>query len=309
MDITFLQTSDITYRPLLELSSQTVREYCTRHQCGYESYFGILRGYHPWHATFNRIPLLKRMLDAGYSGWVCYLDADAYIADLDFDLKSYVSDKADIAFVVAPAKPAHWWDVNAGVFLINFAHPVAHEIVHGWFRHFNAISDARLQAAKSWGQVPDDQVMLHQVLKSIPGAEAATSLQHSPNRLLNYRDGIFIRQVLRAYGGFEGRVAHLKAEVQRVLKDTNDHTAVSPEIPAGQTPEAFIRALYRVLLLREPDPTGLAHGLRKMRAGISLEDEMRSCLQSQEFAVKHGQFIKTFVQAKPETRVKTANMP
>ena len=114
MNVLFMQTADVTYRPLLELTSQTVTEYCARHQYLYESHLGIVRGYYPWHATYNRIPLLKRLLNAGYSGWVCYLDADAYIADLDFDLTAYLRDKGDFALIAAPGARAGWWDVNAG---------------------------------------------------------------------------------------------------------------------------------------------------------------------------------------------------
>ena len=45
-------------------------------------FFGIVRGFHSWQATCNRSGLLKRLIDTGYKGWVCYLDADAFVADL-----------------------------------------------------------------------------------------------------------------------------------------------------------------------------------------------------------------------------------
>lgn len=91
MGIVFVQTADpIRYRIFLEITSQTVREYCARHGFGYESFLGIARGYHPWQATYNRIPILRRWADSGFSGWICYLDADAYIADLAFDLRAYL---------------------------------------------------------------------------------------------------------------------------------------------------------------------------------------------------------------------------
>ena len=40
MKVLFLQTAEATYRPLLELTSQTVREYCARWGFDSECYFG-----------------------------------------------------------------------------------------------------------------------------------------------------------------------------------------------------------------------------------------------------------------------------
>ena len=110
----------------------------------------------------NRIPLLKRLMDGGYSAWVCYLDADAYVADLDFDLKRYLEDKGDLALIIAPGAPTSpWWEVNAGVFLINLGHPTGRDIVHEWFRRFAEITDDQLRLARVWSQVADDQTSLH----------------------------------------------------------------------------------------------------------------------------------------------------
>src|SRR5258708_2102608 len=83
MDIVCLQTADPDiYYDLLYQTSKTVRLYCNRHGIRYESYIGIKRGYFAWHATFNRIFLIKELLDSGFRGWICYIDADAYVANL-----------------------------------------------------------------------------------------------------------------------------------------------------------------------------------------------------------------------------------
>jgi len=39
---------------------------------------------------------------ACFSVWVCYMDAGAYIADLNFNLAEYHKDKDDIAIITAP---------------------------------------------------------------------------------------------------------------------------------------------------------------------------------------------------------------
>jgi hypothetical protein len=105
MDLLFLQTADAGYWPLLEEAARSVRAYCTIHGCGFETYFGMIRGYRPWHAVFNKICLLKRLLDSGYSGWVCCLDADAYVIDLGFDLRAWLRGKANAAFIATAAIP------------------------------------------------------------------------------------------------------------------------------------------------------------------------------------------------------------
>jgi hypothetical protein len=240
--------------------------------------------------------MLKSLADEGYQGWVCYLDADAYIADLDFDLREYLSDKDNIALVIAPSNPdTPWWAVNAGVFLINMSHPIGQTVVREWSRRFAEISDEQLRAAKHWSEIKDDQILLQEVLKDLPAAEACTVLQKGALRLLNYGDGQFIRQVLRLVGDFEKRVSYIKKQVEKLLPYHAQCYPVSQQADEDRTSETFVRAVYRVLLLREPDPTGLANGIMHLQAGMKIEAFMCSILASKEFSAKQGQFIGTYV--------------
>ena len=61
--------------------------------------------------------------------------------------------------------------------------------------------------------------------------------------------------------------------------------------------ENLARALYHVLLLREPDPAGLDSALRQLQSGKSIEDLMRWCLGSREFAENREKFLRTYVAA------------
>lgn len=307
MDVLFLQTAEATYAPLLELSAQTVKEYCTRQGFTYQAFFGILRGYHAWHATYNRITLLKQLLDLGRSGWVCYLDADAYVCDLTFDLKTYLRNKEDVALIIAPASDTSlWWQVNAGILLLNLSHPIAQAIVREWSRGFDQITDDKLRAAVAWSEVTDDQQLLHRALRAVPGAEAHTLIEKNQPRLLNYLNGTFIRQILRAQAGLEGRVNFLRSEVLRILGTASqDSTLEAPKSITGQRPEDFVRALYRILLLREPDAAGLEKGVRLVGGGVSFEDLMRSCLHSEEFAAKYPRFIEARVHRAASADVST----
>src|SRR6185369_16303432 len=114
-------------------TSRTARSFCQKNGFIYESYVGIKRGYFGWHAAFNRIPILEGLIESGFKGWFFYLDADAYIADQDFNLKSYLEDKQQYAAVfVASGATDLWFDVNDGVFLLNTSSIIAQDLVRLW---------------------------------------------------------------------------------------------------------------------------------------------------------------------------------
>jgi hypothetical protein len=219
LEILFIQTSDLDkYRELLNLTSQVVQKYCNTHEYLYESYLGVIRGFHPWQATFNRIPILHRLCESDFSGWVCYLDADAFVADLNFDLRSYLSDKDNIALIGAQGASPYWWAVNAGVLFFNFGHPLGRAIVREWHKAFTAITDEELRSA-DWGSFPDDQTLLHHVLRTMPYVENHIIVDRAQPPLINY-EGRFIRQILRTAGSIEQRADRLRAEVGRVLEQS-----------------------------------------------------------------------------------------
>ncbi len=222
-EVLLLQTSDPQkYRPMLEITSRTVVEYCSRNNLNCQIYIGICRGNQPWHATFNRIVLLRRLLNSGFSGWVCYLDADAYITDLDFDIRHYLRDKDEIAMVIAtdnanaPDRP--FWAVNAGTFLINLGNPLGQQIVYQWADRFDDVSDKELLSPGEWTLSFDDQGFLSDILRDLPGGAASVlTLRDYPN-LINYSRGIFISQILRAdHRQLDERERQLRAETDRVL--------------------------------------------------------------------------------------------
>lgn len=71
-----------------------------------------------------------------------------------------------------------------------------------------------------------------------------------------------------------------------------------PDLPPADVDalaQAVVRALYRVLLLRDPDPQGLATRTQQVRDGRSVEQIMRDILRSPEFAEKHERFAETYL--------------
>ena len=218
MSIIFVQTADsFHYAEMVEVTSKSVRAYAESHGHAYEMFLGLKRGKHPWHATFNRVFILDDMLRRGVTGWVCYMDADAWIEDQAFDLTAYLEQHKDRAAIFTTALASdNWWDVNAGVFFLNLSNEIGVRFAREWH-------DRCLEAWPRIADVtnfpvggPDDQSILHEVLAGSAEYEAAMRVE-SPD-LINSAWAQFIRQHLRSNShDMRSRVAHIKEEVSRVL--------------------------------------------------------------------------------------------
>jgi len=287
LKITFLQTADaVTYRPMVELTSATVIEYCSRHDHSYELFLGLKHGYQPWHAALNRIPILKSYIASGYRGWIVYLDADAFVADMDFDLRAYLGDKEQYAIIAARSgkSPPHWWDVNNGVFMINLGHPDVPAFVERVNERLGAISDDDLMNEARWSDVVDDQQLFHDTFKEMTDMEK--SMYSDVDGFLNYK-GSFIPQYVRVEGSVETRVRILQKLVDNVLKPGGDQTP--PEVVERHSSyDNFIRATYRVLLGREPDPGGYESAFEALNSrGATYEALLEAILSSDEYKNKN----------------------
>ena len=216
MDVTVLQTADpFRYARMLAVTAPNVTEYCRRHGLTYQSFVGLKRGAWSWHAIFNRIVLLQELLDAGFTGWALYLDADAYVRDLDFDLPAYLARNANWAAVLATSGMSDArWDVNSGVALINLGHPLGRRLVQAWSARFAALSDERLAQLREGGE-DNDQDYLHAVLRDDPEIVEAVLVESLD--LLNSAHARFVRQRLRAqFDTFEERLSTIRDEVAAV---------------------------------------------------------------------------------------------
>lgn len=219
MKLTFIQSSDpVIYAEMLAHTSRTVRAYCDRHCHHYESFIGLKRGYHPWQAAFNRLFMLDEVIERGDCDWIVYLDADAYIANLDFDLADYLLHFSDKVAAATPSGSSNQaWDVNSGVIAVNVRDPLARTFVRLWKAEFDAISDEVLAAAEDWYVgMHGDQALLHRVLQ-VHHAILARFGRFDPS-LINAPNASFIRQQLRGFGlSFADRVATLADETRAAL--------------------------------------------------------------------------------------------
>lgn len=254
MDIVFLQTADpFRYKRMLDATARTVTEYCRRHGFGYESYVGIKRGYFPWHATFNRMFQFRELLDRGFTGWAIYLDADAYIHDLEFDLVAYLGARPACAGIMTTIQGAPYpWCINAGVLLLNLSEPKGREIAVRWLDRYLQIDEGELRRMEIWDDGNSDQSMLFELLQQDPTLR--TALHYDDGSVVNSHDARFIRQLLRSLSpDLEQRTVTLETHVDAILGRSADLSAT------------MVTALYRAILEREPDEGGLAAYARYVR--------------------------------------------
>lgn len=282
----FMQTADKNYSDLLDITSVPTKHYCKEKGYLYNQVVGICRGYYPWHAAFNRIILLKNALLSGYKGWIVYLDADAFVADLDFDLDLYLQDKRQFSIIAATGGSSGWWCINDGVFLINMDSPISHEIINAWYDRFLLISDDDLKAAKNWDDIENDQDMLQKILESMGFTE---SIFKENGNILNY-DGRFIKQIMRLEGGILDRLAIAKQKIGFLSKDFLIDS--SKEVNEEKYLETFVYAIYKVLLGRVPEPQGLQHAIETIKGGMPIWELIQNCIGSEEFRSNFPDFIK-----------------
>jgi hypothetical protein len=217
-DIALLQTADAEqYLPMLEATTVVNKIYCARHNIGYSQFIGVKRGFHPWQACFNRILLIKEMIDSGFDGWVFYLDADAFVADLSYDVRLLIPKIAKPIIMAPGGLTGEGWDVNSGVMLIDLANEIARDLVLAWHRDFMAISEESLRTHAKWdGSIEGDQERLHRILQQ--KTHFQSSIGMADRYLFNDQKGSFVRQILRSNASsWEERLTRVRKETADIL--------------------------------------------------------------------------------------------
>ena len=283
MELTILQTSDaFKYSRMLRATSRTAIEYARRHGLAYESFVGIKRGFHGAQAAFNRIFLLDELIERGWRGWALYMDADAYVHDLDFDLRGYLADKQDrsaiMATILGETVP---WHINSGVLFFNLGHPSGAALVKEWKRRFMEVPDERLRDVTSVWDHLNDQTMLYQTLDQDESLRAPVLFEDA--MVFNHVHGRFIRQFLNSLdGNIETRTATIEGAVREVLG--------SKDNVCEDTGEWLIAEFYRSILGRDPDPGSRGYVELLTRQGIipAVPEIVRSLLDSEEYRRRIG---------------------
>ena len=283
MELTILQTSDaFRYSRMLRATSRTAIEYARLNNFAYESFVGIKRGFHGAHAAFNRIFMLDDLIERGYCGWALHMDADAYVYDLDFDLRGYLADKADRSAIMAtiPGETVPW-HINSGVLFFNLGHPKGVALVKEWKRRFIEVPDERLRSLTSvWDHI-NDQTMLFRSLDENEALRAPVFFEDA--MLFNHIHGRFIRQFLNSLdGNIETRTATIEAAVREVLEGT-------VQVAEGAE-EWLVAEFYRLILAREPDPGSRGYSELLAHNGIvrAVPEVLSSLLNSEEYRRRIG---------------------
>jgi hypothetical protein len=183
-------------------------------------YIGIKRGHMSWNATYNRIFMLKELLDNNFSGWAFYLDADSYISDMNFDLHAYLSDKHVYGGIFAGHLNNVSYAINAGGFAINFSHPAGRALVMDYYKQLSSIPPSQFDEAIFWEEkIPEDQLMLFVVLRDYHKNNYGDHFLFEKYGSSYVNTGPFIRQALRAdFKSNDERVQFIKRNVQDVME-------------------------------------------------------------------------------------------
>lgn len=281
--LTVFQTADArNYFEMLLSTSRTVREFCRRSGSTYECFIGVKRGFWNWQSTYNRIHIFSEIYDRGWRSWVLYLDADAYIWNLNFNIHSYLEGFQDFGAIMTPSgATSSFWDVNAGVLLINLGNPTGVSIVKRWATAFNNVSDEILRSNETPFTGPEDQVLLHNLLKADESLWPSIHLESAD--LMNSVSAAFIRQNLRSTNtDFTSRQLAVREAVDKVM---------GGEIAqVGKTQnEKIVSAAYQAILGRNADNAGFTTYSKSLEAnGLErgLAQLIRSLLTSQEYRSK-----------------------
>jgi len=249
MDVTVLQTCDKSeYLPMLEATSRTAREFCRRHGLAYRNFVGVKRGLWSWHSTYNRIYMIKELIDEGNTGWILYLDADAYVYDLDFAIAGYLAAHAQQAGIfVRVSGVAPYWDVNAGVFLLNAGHPLTQRLVENWISGHEQSFRRPEFLLDEWPHLDlhiEDQGILNEMLIANPDWQH--SLHYESLALMNSMQASFLRHHLRAATpDLAQRIKAIQQEVDEVMAKGAAGNMVPPQPMRRASVLAQLRGFWR----------------------------------------------------------------
>jgi hypothetical protein len=162
------------------------------------------------------------MVREGFRGWVIYMDADAYIANPDFDLRTFLIERNHYSVIAAPGGPEEWC-VNAGILLLNLSSEFTRALIAKWNKKFHSqVGRERLLTAETPWQtgLKNDQELLHQVLMT---QNLNNHLLTVPLREIGAPASTIMRQLLRQEGGLEARKTRAQKDIDEILKQYQEN--------------------------------------------------------------------------------------
>jgi hypothetical protein len=205
------------YLEMMELSAKASRAYARKWNCDYLQQKGVIIGWKPEHATYNKPAVLRMALSRKCYDTVLLLDADAVIVDHDFDMLELLSEEYMIAARAVDKVDPHTSNINIGVTLWNLRHPNTHEVLEKWHRR------CRRRVYEQQKKISDDQKILHEIFREEYNSEQRAHMIQTINTThIRYRRGTAVRHFIRSdsakwgeSSGFD-RVEEVRAAVQEV---------------------------------------------------------------------------------------------
>lgn len=234
MKAILFQTADRgIHSTMLDITSSNTRAFCDRHGLGHRTFRGLKRGHWDWHSCFNRLYMFDELLKEGYGGWALYLDADAYVVDLDFPIRDYLHSMNDRAGIIvhSGATPAYW-DVNTGVMFLNLKNPIASLMVKDWIMRHEAIFDEAEYRSRERPAYFGDQRIFQHLLRDNPAWFSALHIESQ--NLMNSMHATFIRHHIRKMTlDFDDRLAAISRDVDDVMNRRRSGDAMAQDASRG----------------------------------------------------------------------------
>jgi hypothetical protein len=156
-------------------------------------------------------------------GWVLYLDADAFIRHLDFDLRGYFQHRSAAAAIFSGYCDGKTpYDVNSGGFAINLSDPVGQSLVLDWYRTVDRVPDDIFDRAIDWtNDLANDQHLLWTVLRRyVEDRKIQKRIIFETANQSYVNNGPFISQLLRSmYDGFAVRLKAVRDQVREIMDE------------------------------------------------------------------------------------------
>lgn len=171
-EIIVIQTADANrYYPMLIASAKFNRHFCRNDNLSYQAFVGMKTGKYPHHTMFNRVFLLQELIERNFSGWVIYLDADAFFCDPLFSFRDHLEKlrkKSSSMFLHYEKDPINndlISEVNDGAFAMDLGSDWVRRIVKAWYMlYVEHYTDIDYERATSWNDLIDDQTALRAIL-------------------------------------------------------------------------------------------------------------------------------------------------
>ena len=146
----------------------------------------------PGQAAYNKLPLLKKAMDAKIYDAILILDSDAVIVDLDQDALDLIPQSMLLtACRNHETDEPYTWNINNGVTIWNLRHGKMNQVYDEWRRRIVA----RMRKRKL---IPSDQAELHEVLKGY-GEEGRKSMVNAIYTMdFRFHEGTFVKHVVRS---------------------------------------------------------------------------------------------------------------